>query len=211
MGTRGRRRLDSEQGKWAVGHARRIVDGVVETGSLPGPPDSVDPVFEADRGAFVTLEKGGELRGCIGRPEPEQSALQGIREAAAEAATNDPRFPPVGPSELDALTVEVSILTAPEPIEVTESGNIPGEITVGEDGLIVRGEGRSGLLLPQVPVEQGWGAERFLAHTCRKAGLEPVCWLDAETSIERFSAQVFGETEPYGSIEEVPLTEGAEV
>lgn len=211
MATRGVRTLEAEQGRWAVGHARQVVDEIVESGSVPDPPERVDPVFETERGAFVTLKKGGELRGCIGRPEPEQSALEAIRDAAADAATDDPRFPPVGPAELDDLTVEVSILTAPTPIEDTDRQDIPEAITIGEDGLIVRAEGRAGLLLPQVPVDQGWEAERFLAHTCRKAGLEPGRWLDPETEIERFSAQVFAETEPYGPVEAVPLTRGEEV
>lgn len=211
MATRGLTRLDEEQGRWAVGHAREVVDAVVDSGSMPDRPESVDPIFETTRGAFVTLETGGDLRGCIGRPEPEQSALQAIREAAADAATNDPRFPPVGPTELEDLTVEVSILTAPTPIEAANSEDVPDEITIGEDGLIVRAEGRSGLLLPQVPVDQGWEAERFLAHTCRKAGLEPGCWLDPDVTIERFAAQVFAEVEPYGPVEEIPLTAGEEV
>jgi len=202
MATRGFATLDPAQGSWGVSHARSVVDAVVETGSLPPVPSTVDPVFEADRGAFVTLEKATGLRGCIGRPEPEQTAIRAIREAAQGAATEDPRFPPVGPSELEAITVEVSVLTAPRPIEASEAQAIMEAVTVGEHGLILRGGNRSGLLLPQVPVEQGWGVETFLDHACQKAGLSPGAWRDQEVSVERFSAQVFAEVEPYGPVEE---------
>jgi hypothetical protein len=202
MATRGFATLDPAQGSWAVSHARSVVDAVVESGSLPPVPSTVDPVFEADRGAFVTLEKATELRGCIGRPEPEQPAIRAIREAAQGAVTEDPRFPPVGPSELEAITVEVSVLTAPRPIEASEPQAIMEAITVGEHGLILRGRDRSGLLLPQVPVEQGWGVETFLDHTSQKAGLSPGAWRDPTVSVERFSAQVFAEVEPYGPVEE---------
>lgn len=193
--------LSESQGRVAVTYARRVVESVVETGQAPAIPQEVDHVFEIDRGAFVTLRKNGRLRGCIGRPTPEQSAIEAIRGAAIDAATDDPRFPPVRESELEEITVEVSILTPPEPLDTVD----PDHITVGQDGLIVQRNGRSGLLLPQVPVDQKWDAETFLERTCKKAGLQGGCWKQPESTVYRFRAQVFEETEPAGPIEHVEL------
>lgn len=208
MATRGVTELDQSQGEWAVRFARKVVDSTVSEGSPPSDPSSVDPIFEKKRGAFVTLEKGGELRGCIGRPRPEQRAVRAIREAAVGAATNDPRFPPVTESELDSITVEVSVLTAPQQVSGDEATELPEAIAVGRDGLIVDREGLSGLLLPQVAVDRGWDAEEFLVQTCRKARLPGDAWREPDTEVRRFSAQVFVETEPYGPIEAVPLSDG---
>lgn len=195
--------LTESQGRWAVSFARRVVKSVVTTGDPPPKPTDVDPVFEIDRGAFVTLRTNGQLRGCIGRPTPEQSAIEAIRGAAVDAATNDPRFPPVSKSELSKITVEVSILTPPEEMTSVE----PDAVTVGRDGLIVQRKDRSGLLLPQVPVDQSWDAETFLRQTCKKAGLQGDCWRQPETTVLRFRAQVFEETEPNGPVERVDLTD----
>lgn len=190
-------KLDRAQGVWAVTHARNVVESVVETGAKPARPESVDQVFQIDRGAFVTLKKDGQLRGCIGRPTPEQPALDAIRDAAVDAATADPRFPPVTAQELSSIQTEVSVLTPPKQLD----SPTPERVTIGQDGLIVSGRGQSGLLLPQVPVDQGWNAETFLAQTCRKAGLPADCWRDSDVTIQRFSAQVFEEREPRGDIE----------
>lgn len=201
MATRGIGALEPQQGAWAVGYARDVVESVVtDDGPVPE-PSTVDDVFRADRGAFVTLEKNGELRGCIGRPYPEQSAVQALREAATGAAAEDPRFPPVAPAELDTITVEVSILTAPDPLDADRDA-LADEISIGRDGLIVRQGERRGLLLPQVPAERGWNPVTFLDQTSRKAGLPPGSWRDPETVVERFTAQVFAETAPDGPVEE---------
>lgn len=204
MATRGLGTLEPSQGAWAVEYAREVVRSTVT--EEPGVPEpaAVDDVFDVDRGAFVTLEKRGELRGCIGRPYPEQPALRAIREAASDAATQDPRFPPVSPSELETITLEVSLLTPPEPV-AGEATEIPNSVEVGRDGLIVRRGERRGLLLPQVPVDQGWGTVEFLDQTSRKAGLPPGSWRDPEVTIERFSAEIFAETEPAGQVSQLPL------
>lgn len=199
-------KLDRTQGVWAVTHARNVVESVVETGTKPPRPDPVDRVFQIERGAFVTLKKENQLRGCIGRPTPDQPALQAIRVAAADAATDDPRFPPVRAQELPSVRTEVSVLTPPEQVDSPR----PETVTIGRDGLIVSGRGRSGLLLPQVPVDQGWDAETFLAQTCRKAGLPADCWQDPDVSIQRFSAQIFEEQSPKGEIVHRPIESAEE-
>ncbi|MFW6457904.1 MAG: AmmeMemoRadiSam system protein A [Halodesulfurarchaeum sp.] len=195
--------LDHEQGRWAVEFAREVVESAARRAVIPTAPADIDPEFRSTRGAFVTLEKRGSLRGCIGRPYPEQTAIQAIREAAVGAATNDPRFPPVSPDELAAITVEVSVLTPPTPMEEVS----PSAVTVGSDGLIVRAGERSGLLLPQVPVDNDWGPREFLEKTCEKAGLHGECWKRSNVDVLQFGAQVFGEVEPRGSIEAKPLEE----
>ncbi|MFB6267156.1 MAG: TIGR00296 family protein [Halodesulfurarchaeum sp.] len=195
------------QGQWAVSFARRCVEASVRDEQLPSVPADVDPAFETERGVFVTLEKQGELRGCIGRPRPEQPAARALRTAAIGAAENDPRFPPVRPDELGEITVEVSILTPPTPLDDVDPPAYPDALRIGRDGLIISRGGRSGLLLPQVPVDQGWSPTEFLAGTCRKAGLAPDAWQDPETTVERFQAKVFAESEPRGPIEPAKVAE----
>jgi len=135
---------------------------------------------------------------------------RGIPEAAIAAAREDPRFPPVGADELGALTVEVSILTPPEPLPAGEPAARRAAVRVGRDGLIVEGYGRSGLLLPQVAPEQGWTAEELLNGTCEKAGLAPDAWRDPTVRVLRFRAEVFAESTPRGAIAPVPTEAPAE-
>lgn len=137
-------------------------------------------------GAFVTLrEKDGDLRGCIGLTVAERPLFMTIRAMAIAAATQDPRFNPVTSSEIDDLTIEISVLT---PIQKVSSID---EIEVGRDGLLIRKGYMSGLLLPQVPTEQGWDKNTFLEHTCYKAGLPADAWKSAE--LWKFQAIVFSE------------------
>lgn len=142
-----------------------------------------------DKGAaFVTLKINGQLRGCIGHVIARIPLYQCVSDVARAAAISDPRFNPVRPDELENIEYEVSVLTAPEP-------TTPDQVVVGRDGLIMSNGGRSGLLLPQVPVEWGWDREEFLRSTCRKAGLPLDCWKDPATKIESFRAIVWGEDE----------------
>ncbi|CCQ34746.1 AMMECR1 domain protein [Halorhabdus tiamatea SARL4B] len=186
--------LDSETGKRLLAYARAVVEAIVTDESPPETPEL--SVLGEERGAFVTLKTDGELRGCIGRPLPDQPLSDALEAAATEAATGDPRFPPVSPDELDSITVSMSVLTPPESL----SGVGPGDIVVGRDGLILTRGRQSGLLLPQVAADREWTAEQFLGETARKAGLPPDAWKQAETTVKRFSAQVFAEESPHGRI-----------
>ncbi|MCX7022768.1 MAG: AmmeMemoRadiSam system protein B [bacterium] len=152
------------------------------------PPELTEPSarLRQKRGAFVTLTEGGNLRGCIGYVEPVVPLWRAVREMAVSAATGDPRFLPVTPGELEGLRIEISALS---PLERCDD---PNGVTVGRHGLVARQGGRSGLLLPQVPSEQGWDREEFLAHTCRKAGLPPDAWKRG-AELYTFTAQVFHE------------------
>ncbi|HDR06556.1 MAG TPA: AmmeMemoRadiSam system protein B [Candidatus Coatesbacteria bacterium] len=155
-------------------------------GEKPPEPKAPSARLKEKRGAFVTLTEEGRLRGCIGYVEPVVPLWRAVREMAVAAATGDPRFSPVSPDELERLRIEISVLSP-----LTECRD-PGRVTVGRHGLIVRRGGRSGLLLPQVPQEQGWDREEFLAHTCLKAGLGPEDWKSG-AELYTFTAQVFGE------------------
>jgi uncharacterized protein (TIGR00296 family) len=148
------------------------------------------PFLNRKSGVFVTLKNHGKLRGCIGFPEPAMRLGEAVVRAARAAAFEDPRFPPVGENE--EFDIEISVLTEPEEIDVPKS-KVTGEITVGEDGLIVRGASASGLLLPQVATEQGWGADEFLAQASMKAGLPPDAWLHPGVKVFKFQCQVFHE------------------
>ncbi len=136
-------------------------------------------------GTFVSLKRGKQLRGCcglVGQVLPLADSLEG---SARSAATRDPRFPPVTPVELPHLTLEVWLLGPSEPVPGTGADRA-AEVRVGRDGLQVIQGSRRGLLLPSVPVEQGWNEIEFLEHTCLKAGLPPDAWRDEATSVLRF-------------------------
>ncbi len=145
-----------------------------------------DPQLNQKRGAFVTLTKKGELRGCIGKIVSDIQLCEVIRDMAIEASSNDPRFYPVQADELKDIEIEISVLS---PIERIDDIN---KIEVGKHGLIIRKGFNSGLLLPQVASEYGWDRIAFLEQTCQKAGLPKDAWKQgAEISI--FSAEVFSE------------------
>ena len=207
--------LDIREGEFAVMYARSVIDQYLTDGSVPDRDSTLDDLdrpldgdaaaLEDVGGAFVTLETGGSLRGCIGRPYPRQPVIEAVRESAIGAATNDPRFRPVDRDELSDIAVEVSVLSPPEELgnSIRDEG-MP--IEVGRDGLIVRNGSKSGLLLPQVAVEHEWDVETFLAQTCRKAGLPEHCWRNGDVTVERFTADVFRETAPGGPVEPIPVS-----
>lgn len=196
--------MNLQDGEKAVRFARRVIDAYVRGESIP--KTDLDSVFKEKRGVFVTIHTypSHMLRGCIGIPEPIMSLQDALVEAAT-SATRDPRFSPLSERELDDIIIEVTILTPPKLLEVSTPKEYLSKIKIGRDGLIVRQGGYSGLLLPQVPVEEKWDVEEFLANTCMKAWLPPDAWLDRNTKIYTFSGQIFTELEPRGKIEEKPL------
>jgi len=161
----------------------------------------VPKAFETKSGAFVTLNEHptGLLRGCIGYPQPFFSLVKSI-EKGAEGAAEDPRFPRLTPEELDLVTVEVSILTPPQLIEVKKPKDLAKSVNVGVDGLTIAQGPYRGLLLPQVAVEYAWEAAEFLSEACMKAGLLADAWLDPATRVYKFQAEVFAETQPRGPV-----------
>ena len=142
--------------------------------------------LQTPSGAFVTLMRGGRLRGCIGHIEALQPLYATVRECARAAALDDPRFYPVTPAELSSLQLEISILSPLADIA-------PDQVEVGRHGLMISRGGRRGLLLPQVAVEWNWDRKRFLEQTCLKAGLPPDAWQHG-ARIQAFTAQILKET-----------------
>jgi len=138
-------------------------------------------------GAFVTLHKGGNLRGCIGRMTANLPLEDTVRLMAREAAFGDPRFPPLKPGELEQCHIEISALS---PMTVCPD---PQQVEVGVHGLYLQRGGRGGVLLPQVPVEQGWNRQEYLDYICVKAGLPPQSYKAADATLYTFTAVVFGE------------------
>lgn len=137
------------------------------------------------RGAFVTINKHGDLRGCIGFIRGIKPLYQAVEEMAAAAAFNDPRFPPVTEKELKDLEIEISVLTPLKQIDDVD------EIEVGKHGIYIERGFYSGLLLPQVATEYGWDRQTFLEQTCLKAGLPRHAWKERESKIYIFSADIF--------------------
>ncbi len=168
-------------------YAREVLAAKLAGRPLPSPPRG--GAFDEPRGAFVTLKRGGELRGCIGRVVADRPLGEVIRDMAVEAAFHDPRFPPLAPGELDEVEIEISVLSPFEKVKSEE------EIVVGRDGLMLVLGYRSGLLLPQVPVEWNWDREEFLRHLCAKAGLPPGAHRHPEAELYRFTAEVFSESD----------------
>ena len=179
--------LDEDDKAALLELARTTVERKVRGETVPAP--KLDrPRLKAPGAAFVTLNKDGHLRGCIGHMVARMPLQQCIREMAIAAASQDRRFPPVRPDELERIEIEISVLTPM--IKVPD----PSIVKVGRDGLYIKQGFRTGVLLPQVPVENGWDREAFLAYTCRKAGLPLDAWKKG-AEIYRFEAQVFREKE----------------
>ncbi|MFH1916497.1 MAG: AmmeMemoRadiSam system protein A [Nanoarchaeota archaeon] len=145
------------------------------------------------QGCFVTLHKGGDLRGCIGFPYPLHPLFRGIVEAARSAAFGDPRFPPVEEAELKDIKIEISVLSVPEEVKVARAEEYLARIKIGRDGLILKGTYGSGLLLPQVATENGFTQAQFLNCLSQKAGLPFTAWKDLSNKIYTFQAEIFGD------------------
>lgn len=165
----------------------RQLKGDYSEETLPPPPTDK---LKAPLGAFVTLKKQGNLRGCIGRLSDEAPLYLTVSRMALAAAFNDPRFPRLAAAEFGELEYDISIMG---PVTACTE---PERISIGRHGLIIKQGRRSGLLLPQVPVEWRWNREQFLGQTCNKAGLPPQTWRKAwkEDGVELywFEAVVIG-------------------
>ena len=147
-----------------------------------------DPQLNITRGAFVTLHKDGNLRGCIGSFTSNEPLCKVISQMAIESATGDPRFSPVTKEELEHINIEISVLTEPQLIDDWQ------KIRLGVDGVIVRKGFSQGVFLPQVATETGWDLETFLGQLCsQKAGLSPDAYKDSSTKLYTFQAVIFSE------------------
>ena len=189
-----------DQGKNLINIAR---DAILArfSGKKPKINSNLKNEFSEPRGAFVTLKINGNLRGCIGFTETIYPLYDVIVNAAQAAGFSDPRFPPLSKDEFQNVTIEVSVLTRPEVIEVRNPEDYLNKITIGKDGLFIKSTFHSGLLLPQVAVEYGWDARTFLSQVCIKAGLKQGDWQDYnECRIYTFQSYVFSEKTPNGEV-----------
>ena len=185
--------LSDSDGGFLVKTARMAVTEFLSNGKRMKLESEREKKFSFNAGVFVTLNNADGLRGCIGFPIPDKKLSHGIIDAAIAAATEDPRFSPVKTNELNDIVFEVTVLTPPVEITVTDPMEYLEKIKVGRDGLIIRNSFSSGLLLPQVPVEYGWNVEEFLQHTCEKAGLEKNTWKNEKVKIEKFEGIIYKE------------------
>jgi AmmeMemoRadiSam system protein A len=177
--------LNIDQQRFLLQLARDAIRWHFESGKPP-PVAVEEGMLKEKRGAFVTLKREEQLRGCIGYPLPHDPLYLTVMEAAVMAATQDHRFPSLTLEELPDARIEISVLTLPRKVEDAS------EVTIGEHGIIMTQGLNRGLLLPQVPVEWDWDRDTFLRHGCLKAGLEEDAW-EKGAEIQVFSAQVFSE------------------
>jgi len=192
--------ISNEDGEILVKTARRVVTEYLNSRTKAKLDEKFVTNFSFNSGVFVTLNNQMGLRGCVGFPLPDKKLYNALVDAAISSATEDPRFPSVNSQELEEITFEVTVLTPPEVIHVSDTTEYPSQIKVGRDGLIVKRGFTSGLLLPQVPIEYRWTEEEFLSHTCEKAGLPKDCWKDKETQVQKFEGIVFKEETPKGKV-----------
>jgi AmmeMemoRadiSam system protein B/AmmeMemoRadiSam system protein A len=178
--------LSAEDKEELLAMARQTIAHFLETSAFPH-CTVTQPGLLQERGAFVTLKKHGELRGCIGHLIGDRPLYLIIQNVAVSAAVADQRFPPVTEEELSDLEIEISVLS---PLEQVESVD---QIQVGRHGVIIRRALNQAVYLPQVALEQGWGREEMLENLCLKAGLSKEAWKKEGTRFYVFTAEVFEE------------------
>ncbi|MDR0289979.1 MAG: AmmeMemoRadiSam system protein A [Treponema sp.] len=183
--------INPDERRFLLALARESIASKLEN-RQPRYPSMGSPVLQQPCGAFVTLHKtdaGGErnLRGCIGRMTANLPLEETVRVMAREAAFGDPRFPPLRVGELEQCHIEISALS---PMSVCPD---PQKVEVGVHGLYLTRGGRAGVLLPQVPVEQGWNRQEYLDYICIKAGLPPESYNATDATLQTFTAVVFSE------------------
>ena len=152
-----------------------------------------DDTLQVHSGTFVTLKIGGQLRGCIGNLVGYESIVDGIRSNTVNAAFHDPRFRRLTSKELDRITIEVSVLTLPQPLEYSGSEGLVAKLRPGIDGVTIRKGAAGSTFLPQV-WEQLPDPETFLSHLCMKAGLAADAWHHGDLEIETYQVQYFEES-----------------
>ncbi len=155
-------------------------------------PTNVSQALKEKRGCFVTLHKGGNLRGCIGTIEPTRSLVAGVEENALNAALRDPRFPPLKEDELPEIDLEISVLTKPEELHFQDGEDLKRQVKPGVHGVILSNGWQRSTFLPQV-WEQLPDKEVFLEHLCQKGGMGRNCWQDTATIVKVYEAEYFSE------------------
>lgn len=206
--------LSLENGILLVKLARSTVTNYLTTGAKASVPSHLPNQLNEKRGVFVTLRKiiidrdgikRWTLRGCIGYVLPIFPLAEATINAAIAAATRDPRFSPLTIQELSQVIFEVTVISKPELIQVSNPRDYPKYIKIGLHGIMIEKGLVKSVLLPQIAVEYEWNEKMFLNQACIKIGLPPDAWLLTDMKIYRFTAQIFAEVEPYGEIIERQL------
>ena len=159
-------------------------------GQPPPRPENPPDLTKQNSGCFVTLTKDGQLRGCIGYIEGIKPLYEAVIDNAKNAALSDPRFPQVTPEELAGITIEISVLTPPQPLAYKDPQDLLNKLTPGEDGIILQKGFHQSTYLPQV-WEQLPDKVQFLENLSMKGGMEPDGWKTA--SVKRYRAIHFQE------------------
>ena len=173
-------------------HERQAILGFVrsviaaEAGGGPDPDTPELPLFDAPGACFVTLREGADIRGCIGSSEAFEPLADNLRRNAVNAAFSDPAFPPLEVDELNYVTIEVALLSAPRPAA-------PEAVVPGRDGVIIVTAGRRALFLPEVAAMQNWSRKELLANLARKADADESVLSAPDTIIYTFQTERFSE------------------
>jgi len=181
--------LTEEDKRQLLTLARKAISYVLQNQRVPQAPElgvTISDAMSCPRAAFVTLTKGGRLRGCIGDIFPQRPLYRSVILNAINASLNDRRFSPVKEDECKDIKIEISALTSPQPIDSYD------KIRIGTDGVVLRKDGRSAVFLPQVAPEQGWDLNQMLTQLSLKAKLPPDAWKEG-ASFTVFQADIFGE------------------
>ncbi len=192
-----RDRLSKKQGEYLLKVARRTIEKELFGRSMPKDKyyekiESMPDVFNEKRGTFVTLTRGGHLRGCIGHIMPQEPLLESVEDNAVSAAFRDPRFPPMTKDEWDGVKIEVSVLTDPKPLSYSDAHDLLDKLRPGIDGVIIKKGYHLATFLPQV-WEQLPAKEEFLNHLCMKAGLPGDAWKKGDLEVSVYQVQAFEE------------------
>ena len=187
--------MDKEKGKILLKLARQTIAHGLNLDSNESDDQKIDfsdKVFTEHRGTFVTLTMDNQLRGCIGNLSSDKSIIEGVKDNAINAAFHDPRFPPLSKSELNNITIEISLLSEPEKLNYEDEIDLLEKLRPGIDGVIIRKGQYSSTFLPQV-WDQLPDKQSFLNHLCQKAGLSPDEWRRPGLEVMVYQVQYFEE------------------
>jgi len=190
--------ISIQEGTELVRLARTSVEAYIKNKKI----SSIEKNSNKKAGVFVTLyyinktNNEKNLRGCIGYVFPRQNIYHSVFDAAINAATEDPRFIAINEKELDDVIFEVSVLTKPSLIQLDNTDVSLSKVVIGRDGLMLESRNGSGLLLPQVPVEQKWNVRDYLSNLCYKAGAPSDAWLLPDSKLYTFCSLIFREKLP---------------
>ena len=181
--------MDEKDKKALLQIARKSVESAVK--GISNDQTQVEitsPELNEKNGVFVTLRTQGKLRGCIGRMVSDIPLHKLVSEMAVSAATDDPRFNQIEPSELDDLEIDISVLS---PLQMAKN---PLDFELGRHGIYVKKDSATGCFLPQVATDTGWTKEEFLTQCCSvKAGLSPDAWKKGDVDVYIFTSEIISE------------------